>query len=317
MRILVADNELDERINLTKLISSLGHTPVEAVSASEIIESFRQKPPDLALIDFVLAGKSGVDVVRQVRALGGVAAWNPLILMSKSAQSMDELIDGMEAGADDYFIKPIDPIILQYKIGSALRNQDLKQQVFSVAHDLVVANRALEGMITKDSLTGLENSNSFEQALERSWFEARKAKSNLILLLVDIDSFQLYNSEYGADKGDIVLVKVAKAIKRLTKDTNYHLARLRGATFAILMPDIDYTCAEQFAESIRTTIDKLAIQHIKSVCSKHITVSIGGVISSDNIKTPRDLLDSADYALYSAKHKGRNKVSFIPQELVE
>lgn len=318
MRILVADNDIDERNNLINLIEKLGHVPVEAVGPREVVDCFRKKAPDLALIDFTLGGKPGVDIVKQVRGLGGVAAWNPIILTANKKQTTDDLITGIEAGADDYFIKPIDPIALQYKIRSAERQQDLKDQVFTVAHDLVVANRALESMITHDAMTGIANSNSFEDMLEREWFEAKKNTSTLSLLLIDIDFFQTFNRLYGSEKGDEVIIRVADALKRGLPDPGDFIARTTGATFAILLPHTEPDAAIKLAQALKQTIEDLQIPHSESGCSPYLTVSIGvSSTDKDHFKNPWDLMESADYAIYQAKHSGRNKVKFVLAELVE
>ena len=309
MRILVADGHVEHRRQLILRIQELGHEVEEALGAKEILEICRRKCPDLLLIDMVLAGVPGMDIVKSVRQLGGTAVWVPIVLVGNHL-SDEEILQGVDAGADDFLNKPISLALLKARIGSALRQQNLKEEVFSVAHNLVVANRALENVVSRDALTGIANTSSFEEALEREWFAAKEKKTMLALMMLNLDYFRLYNEVYGTEKGDDVLKQAAKALVKLLNGTakSHSLARITGPTFAVLVPNTTREEVEKLAAQCNQAIEALNIPHEKSGCSTHITVSIGiAVYQNENFKQPWDFKEEADYALYQAKHYGRNR----------
>jgi len=313
MRILVADNDGEHRGILVRDMESLGHTIQEALSVREVLEICRDKCPDLIFVDSTLSGLPGVDVVSQVRQTGGAALWVPIVLMGKSFTDLD-IEQGLDAGADDFVNKPLQNIRAKVKIRSAERLKNLKDEVFSVAHDLVIANRALEGLVTQDALTGVGNANSFEDALEREWFKAKRSTTPLALILIDLDYFQLFNQAYGAPEGDKAIKHVAEVLKiNVPPKEGAALARITGETFAFLVPETTREDAFKIAEQLRGEIDNLKIPHKTSGCSDHLTASFGVALAEPgNYTSPWDLKESADFALYQAKHYGRNRSYLEP-----
>lgn len=307
MRILVADQDSEHRQQVVSVLQKWGHTIQEALTGREVVELCRKKCPDLIFVDFNLAGESGIDIVRQIRQTGGHAVWVPIIVMSKTVNDT-QITQCIDAGADDVLIKPVTEIRLLIKVTSAQRHLNLKEEVFKVAHELVVANRALQNVVTQDVLTGIGNSNSFEEALERQWFKAKKDNKPLSLILLNLDFFQNYNQAYGAEEGDNAIKKVAEALKQaLSSVSDSYLARTTGETFAVLLPERAGNDALKVAESLRMSIDKLNIPHKTSGCSDHLTASFGVAAIDGNFTQPWDLKDAADFGLYQAKHYGRNR----------
>jgi len=318
MRILVADNEAEHRGNVVSVMQSLGHTVQEALSVREVTELCRTKCPDLIFIDSLLSGLAGTDVVKQVRQSGGAAVWVPIVLMGKSFSDQD-IERGLDAGADDFLIKPVENIRTKIKIRSAERLKNLKDEVFSVAHDLVIANRALEGLVTQDALTEVGNANSFEDALEREWFKAKRTNTSLALIMIDLDYFQAFNQAYGAPEGDKCIKHVAEVLKaNVPAKEGSSLSRIAGETFALLIPEMPREEALKIAEKLRGKIDNLKIPHKTSGCSDHVTASFGAALAEPgNYTSPWDLKEAADFALYQAKHYGRNRSYLEPAAPVQ
>ena len=309
MRILVADSDSKHRNTVVQLITQLGCHAIEALSAQEVLRHCRDKCPDLCLLDVQLSGASGVDLVKQIRHLGGVAVWNHILLMGTAANAQ-QFKDGIAAGADDFFLKPIDPLRLEYKINAAKRHEDLKEQVFAVAHDLVLANHALENVVNKDRLTGIADLNTLHKSLEAEWFKAREKNTDLSLVILGLDCFKRYNALYGAELGDRQIQAVAIALNAALQDVQPHtFARTVGESFAVLLPGIEQKRAVVLAKKLLSTIEALAIAHADSKCSAFLTASAGvASIKQESFKNPLELLEAGDYALYQAKHKGRNQV---------
>lgn len=306
MRILVADNNSLDRIDLVQAIEKLNHNVIESLSRSEILSICRYKCPNLMFIGDKLVN---IETIRQIRQLGGHASWNNIIIISEKMEEFEQL-KWIEAGVDDILIKPISLFRLKIKINAAVRQFNLKTDVFSVAHSLVVSNRALENIVIQDTLTGVANSNGFEDALEREWFIARKKRLPLSLMHLNVDYFHLYNKIYGVKAGDQVLIKICDLLKNLLSQ-EYYLARISGPTFALIMPNVDSEEALNLGNKIVLEIQALNIQHLHSGCSDRITMSIGiSTVSEDNFNEPWDLTEATDYALYQAKHQGKNKCCF-------
>jgi len=312
MRVLVADQEAEHRASLVSYIQTLGVTVQEALAERDVLEQCRGKCPELIFIDNELSGVSGIEVVRQIRQLGGHAVWAPIVLMDKSFDEQ-RMKQAIEAGIDDLLVKPIPQVRALAKVKSAERMQNLKDEVFSLAHNLVVANRALESIATQDVLTGVGNSNSFDDALEHDWFEAKRNNTPLVLIVANLDFFQAYNQAYGASKGDDAIKRVAEALKSTLPKGDSSLARIAGETFAILLPKTTAEEGMKMAESFKNAVEALQIPHINSGCSDHLTASFG-VSSAEpgHFTSPWDLKESADFAVYQAKHHGRNRTFLVP-----
>lgn len=311
MRIMVADQDGEHRQQIVARLQKWGHTVQESLTAREVVEQCRKKCPDLVLIDFNLAGESAVETVRQIRQTGGHALWVPLVVMGKQI-SDPEKIQCVEAGADDVILKPITEIQLMTKAYSAARQVNLKEEVFKVAHELVVVNRALQNVVTQDVLTGIANSNSFEETLEREWMSAKKRSAPLSLILLNVDFFQAYNQAYGAELGDQALKKTADALKATLAGEGF-LARMVGDTFGIILPNTTREDAFKIGEKCHQAVDVLQIPHRSSGCGDHLTLSFGvATVEANHFTKAWDLKDAADFGLYQAKHYGRNRGFLVP-----
>lgn len=312
MRILIADQDSSYRQTIGTAIQKWGHTLQEALTGREIIELCRKKCPDLIFVDFNLSGQTGIEIVRQIRQTGGHAVWVPIILTAVDFSETD-MLQCAEAGADDFLKKPMSEAKLALKVHSAERHLNLKEEVFKVAHELVVVNRALQNVVTQDVLTGISNSNSFEEALEQEWFAAKGLNAPLSLILFNLDFFQAYNQAYGAVAGDEVIKQVAQALKLALPSNNAVLARTTGETFAVLLPKTSREEAFKIGEKLHKAIDDLKIPHKTSGCGDHVTASFGvATVDSNHFTKPWDLKDAADFGLYQAKHRGRNQGVLVP-----
>jgi len=312
MRIMVADQDTDQRHKIVELITKWGHVPEEVLTGKEVVESCRKKCPDLIFVDTLLSGQPGIEIVRQIRQTGGHALWAPIVLMGKTISDPD-IIQGVEAGADDVLQKPLSEAVLMAKVFSAARHFNLKEEVFKVTHELVVVNRALQNVVTQDVLTGIGNSSSFEEQLEQEWFKAKSSKTELSVILLNLDFFQAYNQTYGAEEGDKVIKTIAENLKLSLPDPNISVARLIGETFGVILPRTSGEKALEKAEKLRGMIEALQIPHNTSGAADHLTASFGVATAEEgHYTTPWDLMDSADFGLYKAKHSGRNRSVLIP-----
>lgn len=317
MRILVADQDSVHRQKLVEAIQKWGHVVEEALTSRDVVALCRKKCPDLILADFLLSGEGGLELIRQIRQTGGHAVWVPIIMLGP-AFSETEMIQIVEAGADDVLLKPIDAGKLMLKVHSANRLLNLKEEVFKVAHELVVVNRALQNVIAQDTLTGIGNAESLDEAMEREWFAAKRSNLPISFIILNIDFFQNYNQAYGAEVGDQALKKVAECLKNaLVGTSDAVLGRMIGDTFGVLLPKLDREAAYKIGEKLKAAVDALHIPHKGSGCADHITMSFGvATVDPDHFTKPWDLKDAADFGLYQAKHTGRNRGFLVTAEEV-
>jgi len=173
------------------------------------------------------------------------------------------------------------------------------------------ANRQLTVLSYTDALTGLANRRFFDDALLRLWNEALDSGIPLSVLMIDIDHFKRYNDSLGHAAGDKCLRKVAQAMQFCVRVDKDSLARCGGEEFIAIIPAASLADAEQIGERIRIAVEDLKIAHPSNPLSKYVTVCVGvatvETISGDD--KPDRLLKAADYALYTAKSRGRNCIA--------
>ena len=168
----------------------------------------------------------------------------------------------------------------------------------------------LSDLAINDGLTKIHNRRYFDEILSVEWKRARRERSPLSLIMLDIDYFKKYNDTYGHQAGDETLVKVARAISETMRRPADIVARYGGEEFVVVLPNVPQEDAAKMSEIIRAKIEDLEIEHKLSSINKFLTMSLGiasMVPSSDS--SPEELLNKADKALYNAKIRGRNCVT--------
>ena len=167
----------------------------------------------------------------------------------------------------------------------------------------------LRTMAMKDGLTGIANRRAFDESLSSEWQRTVVAKSQLSLLLVDIDDFKMFNDAHGHQVGDDCLRSVAAALLTIAERPGDVVARYGGEELAIVLPGCDRGCAANIAENVRAAVEALQIPHGIEVGGV-ITVSVGAATAlardGGTAEMPQTLLSSADRALYLAKGAGKN-----------
>lgn len=158
-----------------------------------------------------------------------------------------------------------------------------------------------EQLSVTDSLTGLLNRRYLDERLEEEMNRARRHRSAISLMMIDVDSFKSYNDSFGHPAGDLALKMVSAAMKDTLRADDV-AARFGGEEFAILLPRTNGEEAAAIAERIRSRVENAAFPH------RQITISIGVASHSNEFDSPKDWITAADMALYEAKHLGRNNV---------
>ena len=178
-------------------------------------------------------------------------------------------------------------------------------------------NRELANQSVTDALTGIGNRRLFDEQLEAAVIEARRSGKALSLLLIDVDYFKPYNDLYGHARGDEALVFVARQLLATLFRPGDQVARYGGEEFAALLPDAAQDGALAVAERLRQAIEDLRIEHSAQPDTGVVTISVGvttwnPLATTVAPGTGKQLIESADTALYDAKQRGRNTVCFRP-----
>jgi len=188
------------------------------------------------------------------------------------------------------------------------RARRLEALVARRTQELQESNRKLTALSSTDALTGLANRRMFDDTLAREWGRAQRSGEPLALAMIDVDSFKLYNDNYGHQAGDACLREVARVIQAAVHRATDLAARYGGEEFAFIAPLNNVAQAAQIAETIRAQLQALALPHERAAAGC-VTVSIGVASMIPTERQSAELLvRAADQALYRAKAQGRNRI---------
>jgi len=300
---LIADDSIVSRHLLDATLRKWGYEVVVAcdgVEAWNVLQS--EDAPNLAILDWVMPGLTGPEVCRRVRERVKEVKEKDtytyiLLLTSKSLK--EDLIEGMEAGADDYVTKPFDQHELKVRLRAGTRIIDLQRE-------LVMAKEELREQATKDFLTRIWNRSSILDILQRELARGGREKRPVGVVLADLDHFKSVNDTYGHFAGDAVLREFAR--RMLTSIRAYDaIGRYGGEEFLVILPGCDEAATLRQAERMRAALDVEPM--IINDEQRLVTCSFGAVTWTPGQTVSADaLIRVADDALYSAKHQGRNRV---------
>ena len=168
-------------------------------------------------------------------------------------------------------------------------------------------NQSQKNLAFTDGMTQIANRRFFDRYLEQQWWRSEKQNTNISLILCDVDFFKVYNDTYGHQAGDECLKKVAKAIRDSVR-ANDLPARYGGEEFVIVLPNTDPTEAVMVADRIRFSLKQMQIPHENSKAGSYVSISCGIASRKTNYTTsPKELIETADRALYQAKEQGRDR----------
>jgi two-component system cell cycle response regulator len=310
VKILVADDDAVSRRLMEKMLQRSGYEVVTASNGREAADKLTVEDcPRLALVDWMMPELDGPGLCREVRSRHDSRYVYITLLTSK--QASEDVVRGLEAGADDYLIKPCNAEELKARLRTGVRILDLEDK-------LVEAREEMRYRATHDSLTGLWNRGSIVSDFDRELARARRENGAVTILICDLDHFKQVNDVYGHLVGDEVLKSVASRLVNSVR--SYDMAgRYGGEEFLLLLTGCDASLAERRAEDIRMAVAGRKFETTSGPLS--LSLSIGVLTSrhwGDNL-TAIQLLNEADRALYFAKSNGRNCARIalpIPTELL-
>lgn len=194
------------------------------------------------------------------------------------------------------------------------RERKLTRLVAERTSELAKANENLTALANSDGLTKIGNRRRFESFLADEWHRAIRFKTEISLVLFDIDHFKLFNDTYGHQAGDECLQRVAEAFAATIHRPTDLVARFGGEEFAMVLGGTDSAGAVQLAEEAVENVKRMMIRHSESLTSEYLTVSVGIATVMANFEmTEGELIKLADSALYKAKRDGRNRIFVYDQ----
>ena len=295
MRVLAAEDNPVFQSMLKMMLTKWGYQAVVARSGTEawsILAS--ENAPRLAVLDWMMPGMDGVEICRAIRSANR-EPYIYILLLTARTDSQD-LIEGMDAGADDYLTKPFNAHELRVRLHAGRRILDLQEE-------LLKAREALREQATHDGLTGLLNRNSILETLDDELSRAARANQPVSVVMADLDRFKSINDCHGHLAGDAVLREAARRLKAAARRYD-SVGRYGGEEFLIVLPGCDAADAAVQAERMRDAIG--ATPFLTPAQPVLVTGSMGVACSFHC--APGALLREADGALYGAKAKGRNQV---------
>jgi diguanylate cyclase (GGDEF)-like protein len=294
-RILIVD---DEKMNLKVLAELLKdeYAPVFAESGNKALQhAFGDFPPDLILLDVMMPGMGGYEVIRHLK--NNDKTNNIPVIFVTALNSIEDEEQGFKLGAVDYITKPFSPPIVKMRIRNHLR--------------IVHQYKLLDQLAYLDGLTEISNRRRFDEVFPREWARSARNRTPFSLLMIDVDYFKQYNDHYGHAMGDLTLQKIATTLTGVLRRPADLIARYGGEEFVMLLPDTDAVGGKFIADRSLELIIELDIPHDFSQVAKMVSVSIGLAtinMDMDNKILPQFFLETADHSLYQAKQGGRNRV---------
>jgi two-component system, cell cycle response regulator len=256
----------------------------------------KQDAPRLALLDWVLPEVDGVELCRRLRGRPEDGPYTYTILLTAKSRKQ-EMLEAMDAGADDFLAKPFDPPELKARLLVGKRIVELQQK-------LVLANDALQFAACHDFLTGVWNRAEILGFLQRELARARRDVTPVGIVIVDVDHFKKVNDQFGHAAGDCVLKEIAERLAASLREYD-GVGRYGGEEFLLVIPGCDLATTVRRANQIRELISSKPIPTPAGATS--VTLSMGATVAESSTNSEQ-LVHCADLALYQAKHNGRNRV---------
>ena len=300
MRVLIADDDNVNRRILQSFLGKWGYDilAVESGDAAwEILQ--REDTPRLVILDWMMPGLDGAQICREVRKLGG-PRYTYLMLVTAKFQKRD-ILEGLEAGADDYLSKPFHSEELMARVA-------IGERILQLEDHLREARQQMEFLAMHDSLTGLLNRRAIQEQAEAELKRAARASSLVSVLLIDLDHFKSVNDCYGHAIGDQALRMFAEIL--LESIRSYDQAgRWGGEEFLCVLPGTTVNDARVVAERVRVAVADATLP-LPEGSDLKMTVSIGvaGASGASGMIVLDKLIQAVDSAMYHAKDEGRNRI---------
>jgi two-component system cell cycle response regulator len=296
LKILIADDEALSRRLLEKTLERAGYEVVAVENGRAAVRQLCQTDgPRLALLDWVMPELDGPGVCREVRLRQEDSYVYMVLLTSK--ESKEDIVAGLESGADDYLTKPFNVDELKARLRTG-------ERILHLEGRLVEAREMMRFKATHDALTSIWNRGVIMDLLGRELMRSQRESACTIVLLGDVDHFKSVNDTHGHLVGDEVLQEIARRLLLSIRSYDF-VGRYGGEEFLLVLNNCKPQFAEARAEDIRKIVSSRPVQTLAGPLN--ITMSFGLLLSDVwGVRPVEELLHEVDAALYAAKAAGRN-----------
>lgn len=289
-QVLVVDDDPAILRLLDKWLSAAGYRVTQASDGETALTAIDATCPDFLVTDWEMpGGVTGLELCEHVRR-SDLPHYVYTVMLTGRNDADDQIL-ALQSGADDFTRKPVDraELLARLKAGSRI----------------VELERRLSQLANCDPLTGVVTKRTFHEQLEREWQRARRYRTKLSCVMLDIDFFKRINDTHGHPAGDEVIRVIASVLTDTCRASDY-VGRVGGEEFCVVLTETDEENAVMWAERLRKRVGALAIKFGDK--SLNVTISLGVAELMEDTKNAAQLVDYADQSLLAAKHAGRDRV---------
>ncbi len=299
MRVLVAEDEIVARRTLEALLPGWGYEVHAVTDGRAAWAALRgDDAPRMAVLDWTMPGMDGLDVCRLVRDLPGGRYVYVLLLTARDAK--EDIVQGLDAGADDYLVKPFNPSELEVRLRAGRRILELQS-------DLLATQEALRDQASHDAQTSVWNRATILTLVRRELANARRERLPLTVLLGEIDGFEQLEGSLGAETVSTALRVAAITLQTKIREHDA-VGRLQGPLFLVVAPGCDAETSAEVAERLRATVEDLEIPTSLGPVSMTISLGLAATDQAPPNAGRKVLVQAAGLALHRAKAGGGNRV---------
>lgn len=299
-KVLIVEDKDFEKRKIEESLKNDNDTTIACASGIEAIGLCAKHDFELLIVSLNLSNEDGLRLCSHFKS--NERTRSVPILMIGSEDDMPRIAQGLEIGAHDYILRPVERNELLARVRTQVKRKRFQEKLRDT-YEISLS------MALTDSLTGLYNRRYLEVHLEKLLRKNQENKKALGVLLVDIDHFKKVNDTYGHKVGDEVLKIFADRLKDKLRSVDL-VARLGGEEFAVILPDVYEARAHQIAERLRSSIADEPFKCSAPEGKISVTTSIGGALIDHGAHTVVEVLARADKCLYEAKTGGRNNTIF-------
>ena len=298
MRILIAEDDVTSRLILENMLTKWGYDVVTATDGNDAWKKLQEEDsPKLLILDWMMPGMEGIEICRRIREDSKKEDQYTYVTLLTAKESKENIVTGMDAGADDYITKPFDMHELRVRVRAG-------QRIVQLQSELLEAKKNLEIQSRTDPLTGVLNRRAILSQIGCELSRAKRDNGHISISMLDFDHFKKINDTFGHLAGDAVLREGMNRVEETIR-TYDAVGRFGGEEFIVVLPGAKQADAFTIAERIRLKIN----ENNANIDGVSIPFTISqGLATCNGKSTVDELIAEADEALYRAKENGRNRV---------